>query len=98
LKSVARKLGTTAAAASEMVDMLVRKNILERKQDPEDRRQVRIQLVPELYDHFKRIEECFTDLTAEFAATLAPEEMALFLKCAAKFDEFVAERAAEQGK
>lgn len=98
LKSVALKLGTTAAAASEMVDMLVRKKILERKQDPDDRRQVRIQLVPELYEHFKRIEESFTDLTEEFAATLSPEEQEFFCKCAAKFNEFVAKRAAEQRK
>lgn len=98
LKSVAQQLGTTAAAASEMVDMLVRKKILERTQDPDDRRQVRIQLVPELYDHFKRVEERFTDLTAEFSATLSPEEQAVFKSCAAKFNEFVLKRAAEQGK
>lgn len=98
LKSVAQNLGTTAAAASEMVDMLVRKKILERTQDPEDRRQVRIRLVSELYDHFKRIEEHFTDLTAEFVATLSPEEQKLFQNCAARFNEFVMKRAAEQGK
>lgn len=98
LKSVAQNLGTTAAAASEMVDMLVRKKILERTQDPEDRRQVRIRLVPELYEHFKRIEEHFTDLTAEFVATLSSEEQKLFQNCAARFNEFVMKRAAEQGK
>ncbi len=98
LKNVAQKLGTTAAAASEMVDMLVRKKILERNQDPDDRRQVRIRLVPELYEHFKRIEECFTELTAEFHGTLSPEEQALFKSCAAKFNAFVMKRAAEQGK
>lgn len=98
LKSVAQNLGTTAAAASEMVDMLVRKKILERTQDPEDRRQVRIRLVPELYEHFKRIEEHFTDLTAEFVATLSPEEQNLFQNCAARFNEFVMKRVAEQGK
>ena len=98
LKSVAQKLGTTAAAASEMVDVLVRKKILERKQDSEDRRQVRIQLVSELFEHFKRIEENFTDITAEFTATLSPEEQAMFKSCSEKFNAFVSSRAAELGK
>lgn len=98
LKSVAQKLGTTAAAASEMVDVLVRKKILERKQDPEDRRQVRIQLIPELYEHFKRIEERFTEITAEFAATLSPEEQEIFFRCTARFNDFVSRRADEQRK
>lgn len=90
LKSVAQKLGTTAAAASEMVDVLVRKKVLERKQDPDDRRQVRIQLLPELHAHFKRVEEHFSATTGEFMATLTPEEQACFCRCAAKFHAFVA--------
>ena len=98
LKSVAQKLGTTAAAASEMVDVLVRKKILERKQDPDDRRQVRIQLIPELFSHFKHIEEHFSDITAEFTATLSPEEQAFFKSCSARFNAFVSSRAAELGK
>lgn len=97
LKNVAQTLGTTAAAASEMVDVLVRKKILERKQDPDDRRQVRIQLVDELYEHFKGIEKSFTELTEEFAAQLTPEEQNMFRSCTAKFKEFVDSRAAEQG-
>ncbi len=90
LKAVARELGTTAAAASEMVDVLVRKKVLERKQDPDDRRQVRIQLLPELHAHFKRVEEHFSATTGEFMATLTPEEQACFCRCAAKFHAFVA--------
>jgi DNA-binding MarR family transcriptional regulator len=89
LKVVAKELETTAAAASEMVDVLVRKKILERNQDPNDRRQVRIQLADELFSCFKRIEERFTDVTSEFAATLTTEEQAVFCSCTAKFKEFV---------
>ena len=96
LKSVARSLGTTAAAASEMVDVLVRKKILERRQDPDDRRQVRIQLVPELYEHFKRVEEHFTGMTSSFMETLSPEEQASFCACAAKFAEFVSRYASDK--
>lgn len=96
LKNVARSLGTTAAAASEMVDVLVRKKILERKQNPDDRRQVRIQLVPELYEHFKGVEAHFTDMTAAFMETLSPEEQSCFSSCAARFSEFVARYAGEK--
>ena len=89
LKVVAKELETTAAAASEMVDVLVRKKILERKQDPEDRRQVRIQLLPELSEHFKRVEEQFTAATDAFTATLSEAEKECFSRCAAKFNDFI---------
>ncbi|MBR2373519.1 MAG: MarR family transcriptional regulator [Lentisphaeria bacterium] len=89
LKEVSRKLGTTAAAASEMVDVLVRKNILERNQDPADRRQVQIRLVPELHGHFCRIEENFTDFTAEFLNTLPSGKRMDFIATLFEFAEFV---------
>lgn len=89
LKVLAGKLGTTPAAASEMVDVLVRKKILERKQDPADRRQVQIRLVPELHTHFVRIEEHFTCLTDEFLQTLTPEQRQTFSLCTAEFLKFV---------
>lgn len=97
LKEVAKELGTTAAAASEMVDVLVRKNILARNQDPADRRQVQIQLVPELQKHFCGIEAQFTELTAEYVSTLPPEERQIFAAGAAGFLEFVQKRAGEKG-
>ena len=96
LKEVAKDLGTTAAAASEMVDVLVRKNILARDQDPEDRRQVRIRLVPELRTHFCGIEAQFTELTAEYVSALPPEERQVLAAGVAGFLEFVRERAREK--
>ena len=93
LKEVAKDLGTTAAAASEMVDVLVRKNILARDQDPEDRRQVRIRLVPELRTHFCGIEARFTELTAEYVSALVPEKRQAVTAAVAGFLEFVRNRA-----
>ena len=98
LKEVAKELGTTAAAASEMVDVLVRKNILARNQDPSDRRQVQICLVPELQKHFRGIEAQFTGLTAEYVSTLAPEERRTVAAGIAGFLEFVRSRAREKGQ
>ena len=89
LKNLSRELGTTAAAASEMVDVLVRKNILERTQDPADRRKVQIRLVPELHNHFCRIEDSFTAFTAEFLNTLDPDRKKDFIATLAEFTEFV---------
>ena len=96
LKEVAKELGTTAAAASEMVDVLVRKNILARNQDPADRRQVQIQLVPELQKHFCGIEAQFTELTAEYVSALPPEERQAVTAAVAGFLEFVRNRAREK--
>ena len=98
LKVLAGKLGTTAAAASEMVDVLVRKKILERKQDPADRRQVQIRLVPELHSHFVHIEEHFTVLTGEFLQSLTPEQQQIFTDCIAGFQQFVTRCAAGEEK
>ena len=98
LKVLARKLGTTAAAASEMVDVLVRKKILERKQDPADRRQVQIRLIPELHSHFVHIEEHITRLTGEFLQTLPPEQQQIFSHCTAEFVKFVTARTAGEEK
>lgn len=98
LKVLAQKLGTTAAAASEMVDVLVRKKILERKQDPSDRRQVQIRLVPELHTHFVHIEEHFTVLTGEFLQSLPPEEQQIFTRCITRFQKFVTTCAAGEEK
>lgn len=88
LKSLAQKLGTTAAAASEMVDVLVRKKILERRQDPGDRRQVQIRLVAELHEQFRRIEEGFTCVSESFLETLVPGERESFIRNVAAFAAF----------
>ena len=96
LKDVARDLGTTAAAASEMVDVLVRKKILERNQDPGDRRQIRIRLVPELRDHFRSIEANFTNLAAAYLATLPEEKREALISGTAGFLEFVGKQGREK--
>ena len=98
LKVLARHLGTTAAAASEMVDVLVRKKILERKQDPADRRQVQIRLIPGLYAHFLQIEERFTQCTESFLQTLSAEEQQSYMECTAKFCKFLAADSETQEK
>ena len=98
LKLLARNLGTTAAAASEMVDVLVRKKILERKQDPTDRRQVQIRLIPELYAHFIQVEERFTRCTASFLQTLSADEQQHFIKCTAEFCKFLSAYSENQEK
>ena len=89
LKNLAKQLGTTAAAASEMVDVLVRKKILERRQDPADRRQVQIRLIHELHEHFLQVEERFTLFTAAFLETLPPEKQTLFAECLEQFNIFI---------
>ena len=47
LKTLAQHLDISGASASEMVDRLVEMNMLSREQDPNDRRQVIIDLTPD---------------------------------------------------
>ena len=96
LKNLAQKLGTTAAAASEMVDVLVRKQILERRQDPSDRRQVQICLVPELCEHFKKIKGEFTALTSDFLRELSAEQKEVFSDCVGRFAAFIDSRVPQE--
>lgn len=98
LKNVARQLGTTAAAASEMVDVLVRKKILERRQDPADRRQVQIRLIPELHEHFVQVEERFSIFTGAFLETLSPEKQTLLVECMSQFRTFITAASTGQEK
>ncbi|MFP4460148.1 MAG: MarR family winged helix-turn-helix transcriptional regulator [Candidatus Zixiibacteriota bacterium] len=52
LKELCDELGVTPASASSMVDRLVKKGILVRKQDPNDRRSIRIILSDKLQREF----------------------------------------------
>ena len=59
LKVLAESLSITPAAASEMVDALVRKDMLRRDHNPQDRRAVAISLAPTSRRKFQECEQTF---------------------------------------
>lgn len=71
LKAIAQKLKVSAAAASGMIDLLVQKGILERKQSQNDRRAVCIRLTREMNEEIDKVGgflNCkIEELTTEFS-------------------------------
>ena len=91
LKVLAEKLAITPAAASEMVDTLVRKGAICRENDPADRRAVRLYVGNELRERFESCENQLNTLTENFLNTLSEAEQDTFVKVVAKFAEFTSE-------
>ena len=91
LKILAESFAITPAAASEMVDTLVRKGAISRKSDPADRRAVRLHLGETLQERFEACERQLDDLTGNFLSTLSEAERNTFLAVSAKFADFVAD-------
>lgn len=91
LKVLAENLAITPAAASEMVDTLVRKGAIIRKNDPNDRRAVRLYVGESLQERFENCEAQLDELMERFLNTLPAEEVASFMAVAGKFADFTAD-------
>lgn len=89
LKMLAESLSITPAAASEMVDALVRKNMLCREHNVQDRRAVAITLAPASLKKFQECERTFNRLTTGFLGGLSEEERASFLNSLEKFHDYI---------
>ena len=90
LKMLAEKLNVTPAA-SEMVDTLVRKGAIIRRNDPNDRRAVRLYVGEKLQDRFEACEKAMDNLTERFLSTLSQDEVDTFIAVTGKFAEFTAD-------
>ena len=80
LKALAERLGITPAAASEMVDTLVRKGVLTRSVDPVDRRAISIIVADELQMRFRATEEAYDECFLDFIGTLDENERDVFVQ------------------
>lgn len=89
LKVLAESLSITPAAASEMVDALVRKDMLRREHNPQDRRAVAITLAPSSRKRFHECEEAFDRLTVDFLDGLKAEDREVFLKVVKQFNDYI---------
>lgn len=80
LKNLVAKVNLTPGATSIIVDHLVKNGFLERKQDEQDRRAVRISLSPEGVRHLDQRVEFFGNTMHGFLQEYTAEEIAVFLK------------------
>ena len=73
VKELAEALGLSLAATSRGVDGLVRRGLLERREDAVDRRAKRVRLTPQGRQMITRVNEARLAGLADFVATLDPE-------------------------
>ncbi|OPZ09174.1 MAG: MarR family protein [candidate division BRC1 bacterium ADurb.BinA364] len=76
LSDLAREMDVSGASASAMVERLVKKGLLVRRLDPNDRRQIRITLSESLEGDFLAMEEAQQDAMRALAQALGPETIA----------------------
>ena len=88
LKLLANTLAITPAAASEMVDTLVRKGVIVRESDPVDRRAVRIRVSDRLCRRFEAVSARFDEFLGAFLRSLPPSEAKNFVAVSEKFADF----------
>ena len=89
LKKLAKKLEITPAAASEMVETLVQKQVIVREHNDDDRRSIIISLTPELQNKFYTGETGLDAITAEFLNNFTAVDQKRFLKLIEEFNNFL---------
>ena len=95
LKTLAAGLEVTPATASEMVDTLVRRGILERRHSEIDRRAVEIKLDSKWREFFRANESLYRRRVDSFFATRPPEERRNFEATVDALNRFLEELPAE---
>jgi DNA-binding MarR family transcriptional regulator len=80
LKKVAETVGVTPAAASVMVDILVKKKIVKRTRSKDDRRAVLVGLTPQTWRLFEIVDQSLVQAVMSVAAALGPQVLNDWLK------------------
>jgi len=80
LSEVAKSLRTTKSSASTLVERLVVKGVLERKQDPDNRRRVLITLTPQAQRFQKTLENELEKEMIRIADNMNPEDFNMWVK------------------
>ena len=75
MSAIASEIGTTLSTVTGTVDMLVRKGLVERKDDPVDRRLVICQLSPEGQAMMDKMWEMCRDKIEEVSPNHSPDEL-----------------------
>ncbi len=72
---MADDLGVTRATASIIVDRLVRRGLVDRVQDPRERRRVALTLTAPGGEVLEKVRECTRSRIAQALSSLAPERL-----------------------
>ncbi len=75
LKEISEKLGISPASASEMIDVLVQKEVLVRTKDQYDRRAIRIKVSDKMKEELKKIDAFYAEKTRDMMTVLSEEEV-----------------------
>ena len=76
VKELSDRLGVSLPGASRIVDALLRRGWLERREDPDDRRMKRVRITAEGRNVLDRIETARLAGLEDYAASLTPEQRA----------------------
>ncbi|MGZ4267711.1 MAG: MarR family winged helix-turn-helix transcriptional regulator [Solirubrobacteraceae bacterium] len=74
VKQVAERLGMSLPGASRTVDAMLRQGLLERREDPDDRRMKRVRVTDHGRDVARRIETARLAGAEQYLAALTPEQ------------------------
>lgn len=85
LKQLAGKLSVSPAAASEMVENLVKKGLIVRLQNPEDRRSILIDFSGETKEKLQAVNRFLDRTVGEIMKDFTAEEQALFINMMERF-------------
>ena len=91
LKTLAAKINLTPGAASIIVDSLVKMKLLDRIQDENDRRAVKIRLSPNGREIFDRHFKYFISTMEELIKDIPEEELAIFTKVLSRIQDGINE-------
>ena len=75
VKEIAEEFHVTSGAITQVVDVLVSKKLLSRKEDPSDRRVLRIRLTPHARQQFSEFEKGFIIAVSEKFEQLTDDEI-----------------------
>lgn len=80
LKALSKRLRTSAAATSEMVDVLEKKGVLSRFRSKVDRRAVSIRVSERMAEELVRVNEFYAERVRRLTAVLQEDEMELLVR------------------
>ncbi len=90
LAAVADQLGVNPSNASRTCDQLVRRELVERRENPEDRRNIALALAPAGEQLLGSVMRRRQELLAEVVARLAPDEQQDLMQAMTRFNQAAA--------
>jgi len=98
LKELAQVHGVTPATASEMVDSLVKKNVIVRTDNPADRRSILLRPADQWLEYFENYENQLSKITDGFFSSLPEEKKQTLRELLVSMEDFLTAKEAENEK